>query len=99
VEAAAEVGLTELAARAFETPELGDQIVREHEEARDQSVFGVPTLRIEGSKPAYGPLLATAPTGDAALELWEHTRFFLEREDFFELKRWPRDLRPGEPSS
>jgi hypothetical protein len=94
-EAAAQVGVSELAERAFETPALGEEIVREHARARAESVFGVPTLRIEGSKAAYGPLIARAPEGEDAVELWAHTRFFIERPDFFELKRWPRDVRPG----
>jgi hypothetical protein len=94
-EAAAEAGVSDLAERAFETPELGEEIVHEHALARTESVFGVPTLRIEGSKAAYGPLIARAPQGQDAAELWAHTRFFIERDDFFELKRWPRDVRPG----
>jgi hypothetical protein len=95
LEAAARSSVTDLAERAFETPELGEEIVREHAQARAESVFGVPTLRIEGSKAAYGPLIARAPEGEDAEELWAHTRFFIERPDFFELKRWPRDVRPG----
>jgi predicted DsbA family dithiol-disulfide isomerase len=98
-EAAAQAGVSDLAERAFEAPDLGEEIVREHAEAREESVFGVPTLRIEGSKVAYGPLMALAPEGDDAIELWEHTRFFVERSDFFELKRWPRDVRPGAVAS
>jgi hypothetical protein len=98
-EAAAWAGVSDLVELAFETPELGALIVREHAEARAESVFGVPTLRIDGSKAAYGPLVARAPEGEEAIELWTHTRFFLERPDFFELKRWPRDVRPGAVAS
>jgi hypothetical protein len=94
-----QAGVADLTEGAFGSDELGETIVREHEQARRESVFGVPTLRIEGSKPAYGPLLARAPEGEDAVELWAHTRFFLERPDFFELKRWPRDIRPGTPAS
>lgn len=90
-----EVGLLELVERALATPKLGDEIVRAHTEAQELSVFGVPTLRIDGSKVVYGPLIARAPEGEEALRLWEHTRYFVERPDFFELKRWPRDVRPG----
>jgi len=95
-EAAADVGLEALVRDAFARErELGDRIVREHAEARAESVFGVPSLRLDGAKVAYGPLVAVAPTGDEALELWTHTRYLLQRDDFFELKRWPRDVRPG----
>jgi hypothetical protein len=43
----------------------------------------------------YGPVFALAPEGDEAVQLWEHTMWLIERPDFFEMKRWPRDVRPG----
>jgi len=30
------------------------------------------------------------------MSLWNDVRGFAERDDLFELKRWPRDVRPGE---
>jgi len=59
-------------------------------------VFGVPTLGIAEHKVVYGPIIANAPTGDDALALWDDVRRFAERDDLFELKRWPRDVRPGQ---
>jgi hypothetical protein len=41
--------------------------------------------------------MALAPEAEDAVELWEHTLWLAERPDFFELKRWPRGIRPGEP--
>lgn len=94
--AAAEAGMTDLVERAIAMPELTEEVRREFHEARDQSVFGVPTLAIADTKVVYGPILAMAPTGEDAERMWEHTLWLAERPDFFELKRWPRDIRPGE---
>ena len=94
--AAAEAGMTDLVERAIAIPELTEEVRREFHDARDQSVFGVPTLKIAGTKVVYGPLFALAPEGEDAERMWEHTIWLVERPDFFELKRWPRDIRPGE---
>jgi predicted DsbA family dithiol-disulfide isomerase len=94
--AAADAGLEGLVDRASARPELGDALVEEHREARALDVFGVPTLAIDGCKVVYGPIVANAPTGDHALALWDVVRGFAQRDDLFELKRWPRDVRPGE---
>ena len=98
VEAATEAGLGGLPDRADVDPRIVDEVVAEHLAARDRSVFGVPTFTIDGSKPAYGPILSLAPSGDEALAWWEHIRWLAERPEFFEMKRWPRDLRPGHAS-
>lgn len=94
--AAAEAGMADLVERAIATPELPEEVRREFHDARDQSVFGVPTLAIADTKVVYGPLFAMAPEGEDAERMWEHTLWLAERPDFFELKRWPRDIRPGE---
>jgi predicted DsbA family dithiol-disulfide isomerase len=69
--------------------------LREHRSAREADVFGVPTLQLEGGKATYGPILAVGPTGEDADALWQHVEGLLRRDGFFELKRWPRDLRPS----
>ena len=43
----------------------------------------------------YGPILAVGPTGDDGVALWRAVAALLQRDVFFELKRWPRDVRPG----
>ena len=93
--AAADAGDPELPARATATNSLADELTAEFLEARELNVFGVPTLQIDRDKPIYGPLIALAPTGEDALELWRSTRALSARPDFFELKRWPRDVKPG----
>jgi 2-hydroxychromene-2-carboxylate isomerase len=94
-EAADEAGLPGLAERAETDSDLGEEIVAEYHAARALDVFGVPTLQIEGGKTMYGPILAVGPTGDEGVVLWHAVRELLARDSFFELKRWPRDLRPG----
>ncbi len=95
IEAAEEAGFGRLPERADTEADVVDEMVAEHVSARDRSVFGVPTFTIDGSKPAYGPILSLAPSGDEALSMWEHIRWLAARSEFFEMKRWPRDLRPG----
>jgi predicted DsbA family dithiol-disulfide isomerase len=93
-DAAREAGLGDLATRA--TPEwLGPDLLEEYRAARALDVFGVPTLRIGSGKPMYGPILALGPTGEDGLRLWRAVAELLGRDAFFEMKRWPRDLRPG----
>lgn len=95
VDAAAQMGMKDLPDRARAIPDLVDEITDEFHEARARDVFGVPTLQIEQDKVVYGPLVATPARGDDAVALWEQTKGLSARSDFFELKRWPRDVRPG----
>jgi len=96
VEAAAHAGMGDLPDRARVEADLVEEVTAEFLDARTQDVFGVPTLRIRTDKVIYGPLVAVAPRGDDAVALWEQTRGLSARRDFFELKRWPRDVRAGE---
>lgn len=90
-----DAGLGDLAERAVADPRLPHEVIGAHRSARARDVFGVPTLSLDGSKVLYGPIIPLAPLDDEALEWWAHIRWLLERPDFFELKRWPRDIRPG----
>jgi hypothetical protein len=94
-EAADGAGLPGLAERAAAEDELGLQLLEEYGAARRLDVFGVPTLALDGCKPVYGPIIAVGPTGEDGLALWRGVQELLRRDAFFELKRWPRDLRPG----
>jgi hypothetical protein len=97
-EAASEAGMPGVGERASEMPGLADEIVREFDEGRDVGVFGVPTLEVGDAAPIYGPILSLAPHGDDAMDWWTHVRWLADRPGFFELKRWPRTRRPGEPA-
>ncbi len=95
-DAAADAGLTGIVERSVSDASVVAELMDAQRQARDRSVFGVPTLTVAGSKPIYGPILPVAPAGDDAVGWWEHVRWLAARPDFFELKRWPRDLRPGQ---
>lgn len=80
---------------------LGDEgtaaVVRaSHAEAVEQvEAFGVPTIVLPSGRGMFGPVVALAPSGEEAGELWERTRWFIDRDGFFEMKR-ERDRRPGD---
>jgi len=95
-EAADAAGLPGLVDRAITIPDLVTEITDEFYRSRDASVFGVPTIQIGTNKVLYGPLLATPPVGEDIGVLWEQIKGLSARPGFFELKRWPRDLRPGQ---
>lgn len=89
-------GLSEdLVRRAVADPSLVTEILDGYRAARERDVFGVPTLTIDGSKPMYGPIIPLAPESEDALSWWEPVRWITARPDFFEMKRWPRDIKPG----
>ena len=82
--------------RAIEDESTSTAVEREHRAVVDEvGAFGVPTIVLESGRGMFGPVTAVAPTGEEAGELWDHTRWLVDRDDFFELKR-PRDRRPGE---
>jgi predicted DsbA family dithiol-disulfide isomerase len=97
--AAADAGMPDIVDRAVADPTLPERIRTEYLDARALDVFGVPTLQIPGKAVIYGPILPLAPTGEDALEWWKTVRFALEHDDLYELKRWPRDRRPGRYSA
>jgi hypothetical protein len=98
-EAADEAGMRGIVDRAVVMSELTEEIAREFVDARGGDVFGVPTLQIGDTKVFYGPIMALAPQGEDADRMWEHISWLAQRDDFFELKRWPRGIRPGRTTS
>jgi len=93
--AAAEAGLPGLPERGGGDPGLEREILAEYAAARAIDVFGVPTLQIDEDAVIYGPIIAVGPSGQDALALWHQVKGIADRDAFFELKRWPRYLRPG----
>lgn len=81
--------------RALADPSTEEDVVKEHQAAVDEvGAFGVPTIILPSGRGIFGPVKAIAPTGEDAGELWDHVRWLVEVDDFFELKR-TRDRRPG----
>jgi 2-hydroxychromene-2-carboxylate isomerase len=56
--------------------------------------FGVPTILLETGQGMFGPVIAKAPSGEAAGALWDHVEWLIQQDGFFELKR-ERDRKPG----
>jgi 2-hydroxychromene-2-carboxylate isomerase len=48
---------------------------------------GVPILVLDGEAGLCGPVMEPAPTGEAALELWDHVAAIARTPGFYELKR------------
>jgi len=67
-------------------------LLAEHQESCDKlHAFGVPTLALEGSDiGVFGPVVEPVPTGQEAVELWEHTHYLLKAPSVFEFKRSAR---------
>ncbi|HXY72408.1 MAG TPA: DsbA family protein [Actinomycetota bacterium] len=86
----------DLVRRAMADPSTADDVRAEHREAADAvEAFGVPTIVLDSGRGIFGPVVAVAPTGEAAGELWDRVRWLADLDGFFELKR-DRDRRPGE---
>lgn len=49
--------------------------------------FGVPILVLDGDVGFCGPVMEPAPTGDAAVELWDHVVALTRTPGFYEVKR------------
>ena len=89
-EALEEAGLDRaLLQAALEDPTTNHDALKEHREAVEAvGAFGVPWLVLDGRPFGfYGPIISEVPRGQDALDLWEHTAYFLKHETFFELKR------------
>ena len=71
--------------------ESWDQVIRESMDAALELAgddVGVPTIVYEGRTAFFGPVISPAPTGDAALRLWDSLATLATTTDgFFELKR------------
>jgi 2-hydroxychromene-2-carboxylate isomerase len=80
--------------RALSDNSTAEDVRTEHVAAVSEvGAFGVPTI-VLGSGGIFGPVIARAPTGEAAGELWDHVEWLIRQDGFFELKR-ERDLEPG----
>jgi 2-hydroxychromene-2-carboxylate isomerase len=85
-----------LVERALEDDRTMDEVRAQHDAAvTDVGCFGVPTVVLSSGKGLFGPVLSNAPEGEAAAELWDHVRYLVELDGFFELKR-ERDREPGD---
>ena len=86
----------DIVARALADPSTAEDVRAQHREAAESvEAFGVPTIVLASGRGIFGPVVALAPAGEAAGELWDHARWLADLDGFFELKRG-RDRRPGD---
>jgi predicted DsbA family dithiol-disulfide isomerase len=78
-----------LVTRALGDPVTEQQVLRGHDEARNQyGAYGVPWLVVGNCNFGFqGPVLEPPPTGELAVELWRHVSWLLAQPYFYELKR------------
>ncbi|MEA2507823.1 MAG: hypothetical protein QOH48_2441 [Actinomycetota bacterium] len=73
-----------------------DDVRSQHENAvTEVGAFGVPVIVLPSGEGIFGPVVARAPIGEAAGELWDHVEWLMRQDGFFELKR-ERDRKPGD---
>lgn len=86
---------SDLVHAALDDDSTADDVRVDHDRAvAAVGAFGVPTIILESGKGIFGPVVASAPRGEAAGELWDSVRPLIELDGFYELKR-ERDRRPG----
>jgi len=80
---------------ALADPTTHDDVRRDHEDAVEGfAAFGVPLIVIPDGRAVFGPVVLPAPTGDAALALWDLTVAYSRTAGLFELKtpKTPGDM-------
>jgi 2-hydroxychromene-2-carboxylate isomerase len=84
-----------LVERALQDDSTMDDVRAEHDAAvAEVGAFGVPTIVLGSGRGLFGPVIASAPESEEAGELWDHVRFLIDVDGFYELKR-DRDRDPG----
>jgi predicted DsbA family dithiol-disulfide isomerase len=75
--------------RALDDSSVHEEAAAEHRSAVSAyDAFGVPWLVLgEQRYGFFGPVIAEVPSGDAAIELWEHVTWLMARPYLYELKR------------
>ena len=78
-----------LVRRALDDQSIYEEAAADHRESvQSYDAFGVPWLVLNGQRFGFlGPIISEVPQGQAALDLWEHTAWFLAQPSFYEIKR------------
>ena len=78
---------------AIDDPTTHDDVRTDHDAVvRHGGGFGVPTLVFDGDHYVYGPVVAPAPTGQDALDLWDLTVAYSRVPGLYEIKTPKTDL-------
>jgi hypothetical protein len=93
-EALAQVGLPADLLAAGDSDALDAELKAEHHDGMDRvgTDVGTPVIAV-GDVAFFGPVVSPAPTGEAALRLWDGVLLVAGTDGFFELKR-SRDREP-----
>jgi 2-hydroxychromene-2-carboxylate isomerase len=84
----AEMGLDPgLVTEAIEDPTTHDEVRADHDRVVGLGGFGVPTLVFPDGSAVFGPVVTPAPTGAAALRLWDLTVGWIEFPHLYEMRR------------
>lgn len=88
-EVLAEIGVDPgLLDAALADPTTADEVRADHEEVVDaHGGHGVPTLVFDTGQVLFGPVVAPAPTGDAALRLWDLVCAWGEVPHLYEIRQ------------
>jgi 2-hydroxychromene-2-carboxylate isomerase len=85
--------------RAMADPSTAEDVRAQYREAVDTvQGFGVPTIVLDSGRGIFGPVVSVAPTGEEAGQVWDHTRWLIEFDGFFDLKR-ERDRKAGQAAA
>jgi 2-hydroxychromene-2-carboxylate isomerase len=63
-----------------------DEVKADHDAIVSSSGFGVPTIIFPGDNQVYGPVVAPAPVGQEAIDLWDLTVAYSKVNHLYELK-------------
>ncbi|HET9689650.1 MAG TPA: DsbA family protein [Acidimicrobiales bacterium] len=68
-------------------PTIDDEIRADHQRVLDLGGFGVPTMVLDGTTTLFGPVVAPAPSGEAAGRLWDLVAGWGDFPHLYELRR------------
>jgi 2-hydroxychromene-2-carboxylate isomerase len=71
---------------AIDDPTTHDEVKADHDAVTVAGGFGVPTIVFPGGQHVYGPVVAPAPVGQEALDLWELTLAYSKVPHLYEMK-------------
>jgi 2-hydroxychromene-2-carboxylate isomerase len=84
-----------LVGQALADPGTHEEVRADHDRVTSLGGWGVPTLVFGGTQALFGPVLIEAPSGEAAIRLWQLLTGWLEFPNLYEVQRpkRPADLR------
>ncbi|HRE00140.1 MAG TPA: hypothetical protein PLV68_02505, partial [Ilumatobacteraceae bacterium] len=71
---------------AIDDPTTHDDVRADHDAVVAHGAFGVPTIVFPNGRHVFGPVVAPAPTGQEALDLWDLTVAYTRVPYLYEIK-------------